>query len=412
MLETSAPSNIPPSPTLESHNLIRKAKGFFQTKFDQQYQEINDPREGHQWALRILRVLTNHISVVAVVSDDEDNAANVFETLNDRGIGLSTPDLLRNLILRRAAEEDQDEIIDLWGEILEIEGDVKLKTFLRHYWISNEGDVRTQGLYREIKDNVTSNDVHSLEFSRGLRDSSIIYRDILSAQDPDDDISQILKDINDLGANLLYPAILSAYEVGDQEQLRTFLHALLVTFVRHNVIGRLENSLLEDIIFPLARTLRQDRDFNAAIQTLRNFSPDDESFINAFHTVSISRQASARYILRELEMSLRRTEELEVSTPARVHVEHIYPKTPRPGERWNNHVHIVDRLGNRTLLSRRLNTAIKNAPFPEKRTFYERSELQLTQGLLQYDDWTPVRIEQRQIELSENVANIWTFPEI
>jgi uncharacterized protein with ParB-like and HNH nuclease domain len=42
------------------------------------------------------------MSVVAVSSTDEDNAAAVFETLNDRGIGLSTPDLLRNLLLRRA----------------------------------------------------------------------------------------------------------------------------------------------------------------------------------------------------------------------------------------------------------------------------------------------------------------------
>ena len=53
------------------------------------------------------------MSVVAVVSGDEDNAATVFETLNDRGIGLSTPDLLRTLLIRRAQEADREEIVDL-----------------------------------------------------------------------------------------------------------------------------------------------------------------------------------------------------------------------------------------------------------------------------------------------------------
>ncbi len=61
------------------------------------FDTVSDPEQFHNWALRIQRVLTNHFSVVAVFSQDEDNASAVFETLNDRGIGLSTADLVRNL---------------------------------------------------------------------------------------------------------------------------------------------------------------------------------------------------------------------------------------------------------------------------------------------------------------------------
>jgi hypothetical protein len=71
-------------------------------KFQEKYDEIDRPDLAHRWALRIQKVLTEHMSVVTVVSDDEDHAASVFATLNDRGIGLSMPDLLRNLLLRRA----------------------------------------------------------------------------------------------------------------------------------------------------------------------------------------------------------------------------------------------------------------------------------------------------------------------
>ena len=404
-----------PSPELESHRLIRRARDFFFSRFEQKYREIEQPREAHQWALRILRVLTEHMSVVAVVSDDEDNAATVFETLNDRGIGLSTPDLLRSLLLRRSAAEDIDEIADLWGEILEVGGDAALRGFLRHYWISNEGDVKTRSLYREIKSHVTSaeNNVDSLAFTRKLRDSSVVYREtILAAQDEEEDIRQLLEDIKTLRATVLYPAILSAYDVGESPQIKILLRALLVTFVRHNVIGGLENSRLEDTVYSLARDLRRNPDFDSAIQNLAAFSPDDESFRTAFRTAIVAKSATARYILSQLERDQRTTEELELASPARVHVEHIYPRNPRAGERWNNHALWVNRLGNQTLLSRKLNTAIRNAPFAQKKPYYEQSEIMLTQALLGFDEWTPEVVEQRQSEMSAEVAQTWAFPEV
>ena len=94
-----------PIPELESHRLIARSRQFFEQQFEAKYESIGGGNEAFRWALRIQDILTNHVSVVVVQSEDEDNAATVFETLNDRGIGLSTPDLLRNLIIRRAREE-------------------------------------------------------------------------------------------------------------------------------------------------------------------------------------------------------------------------------------------------------------------------------------------------------------------
>lgn len=159
--------------------------------------------------MRILKIIANHVSVVAVISDDEDNASNVFETLNDRGIGLSTPDLLRSLILRRAIPAHIDEILDLWGEILEIEGDAKIEGFFRHFWLSREGDVKARSLYREAKAKITERNTDSLDFSRSLRDSSRTYQDILNATFDDVRISTLLANTNELGAKVLYPPVLS-----------------------------------------------------------------------------------------------------------------------------------------------------------------------------------------------------------
>jgi len=411
ILEVRAANYISPAAQIESHQLIRKARNYFESKFEVMRGELNDPRLFKNWMLRVQRVLTQHVSVVAIVSQDENNAALVFETLNDRGIGLSTPDLLRNLVMRRAQQNQLEEIASLWGEVLESETDVKLRIFLRHYWISHRGDIKTQSLYREIRDHILDNDVESLTFSRQLRDSSLVYRDIVNAQHENADVNRHLSELGELGAAVMYPLALSAFEtIQDVNELGRFLRACVVAYVRHNVVARLESSVLEDAVFGLARDLRANGNTDAAIGTLRDIAPNDATFIEAFRTTTISNRPAARYVLRTIELSRRRTEELEVALPPKVHVEHIYPQTPPQAERWPEHSRVLNRLGNLTLLSRRLNAAIRNGSFDAKRPAYAQSELLITQELQNSNQWSPATIDERQIALSERVSEIWAFP--
>lgn len=353
-------------------------------------------------------MLTEHMSVVAVRSEDEDNAANVFETLNDRGIGLSTPDLLRNLLLRRADNAHRDEIVDCWRSVLEIEEDAKVDDFLRHYWLSHNGDVKTRGLYREIKTTVLRKDRSSLDFSRDLRRTASIYRELVTGRDENDELRHLLLSIDALGAKLLVPAILSAYDVGNLENKQKFLRTLLTLYVRHNVIGNLENSQLETLVFDVARKLRSNSDFSAATARIERSAPQDDEFIEQFKIARISRQKTARYILRELEHAKRRTyDELGVSSPDRVHVEHIYPQ--KPESTWEDHNSIVNRLGNLTLLARKLNQNARNSAFAIKKPYYEQSELLLTKELVNYGNWNQSTIDQRQADLSSYATSIWAF---
>lgn len=413
ILETRKEDYIDPIPLIESHNLIRNARAHFIAKFDEQYANINDNQSAFNWSLRIQKVLTYHLSVVAVVSEDYDNAASVFETLNDRGIGLSTPDLLRNLIMRRANQAYLNEVADIWGEILETESDSDLRAFMRHYWISNEGDVKSQGLYREIKKTILERNEDSIVFSRKLRDSATLYRQIVSSSVDNVESCLILADINELSAKLLYPAVLSAIQtIGFGPELIKVLKGLLIAYVRHSTVGRLENSVLEAVVYSIARQIRTGMSSNECTNLLVSFCPNDEQFASAFTTAIIKDRASARYLLRELEHARRPTEELRIAMPSRVHVEHIYPQTPSSSERWSNHDQVLNRLGNLTLLSRSLNTSIKNKPFAEKLPYYQQSEILLTTALILYGDWNFTRIQERQAQMAENAPVIWAFPQI
>jgi hypothetical protein len=404
-----------PKATLKSHGLIRKARQYFEARVVDASQSLGRGEAAFQWNLRIGKVLCDHMSVVAVSSTDEDNAASVFETLNDRGIGLSTPDLLRTLLIRRADDDAaRERIINAWQAVLAINEEASVDEFLRHYWVSLRGDVKGRKLYREIKHTVTNEDMDSLTLSLDLADTAPLYRDISRAREEDPDLRRTLESLRLLGAKALYPVLLSGYAVADsddeKEKLRILGRALTTLFVRYNVIGGRETSVLESTAYYVASKLRATGDFDTAVAALSDLAPDALDFVRRFQRASISRMATARYLLREIEHAIRRTQEVAVEGTDRVHVEHIYPRTPE-SNRWPNHTAMINRLGNLTLLGRRLNTSIQNADFATKQDkAYRDSDILMTRELADEDIWDPAAIETRQRRLSAYAFGIWSFP--
>jgi len=114
-------------------------------------------------------------------------------------------------------------------------------------------------------------------------------------------------------------------------------------------------------------------------------------------------------VLKQIEHFKRVTGEVSVETPDRVHVEHIYPQTPPAERRWDNHEKYIGRLGNLTLLGKKLNISLQNADFRDKKIKYADSDLLLTKELLDYPDWNPQNIENRQAALSDVAVEIWKY---
>jgi uncharacterized protein with ParB-like and HNH nuclease domain len=404
-------------PKLKSHKLIRKAKQYFTDKINEEYTKYKDPGEAYDKVnLRLELVLVDHISVVAVTSSDEDNAAAVFETLNDRGIGLSTTDLLRSLLIRRAKPEDRTEIGNHWLKILSINDQAPVDQFLRHFWISKRGDEKSRSLYRVLKEHIEDDEVDSLEFTEELSRAADIYRDICTFNADTQELRETLREISNLGAKVLYPALLSAFSAcandkRSSDNLRDFAKSLLILFVRYNVIAQKESTLLEATVFEVAKEIRKECDFAGMTIKLRQRAPDLTEFAKQFSLCSITRGQTATYLLRELDHYHRPTGELLLAGTNKVHLEHIYPQVP--GAKWatfDNPSAWINRLGNLTLLDKGKNASIGNSVFSEKKAEYAESAIFLTQHLTAFEVWGREQIVERQISLALAAAHIWKFP--
>ncbi|MEW2470281.1 DUF262 domain-containing HNH endonuclease family protein [Streptomyces sp. NPDC046994] len=397
-----------PEPNTKSQRLIDAARRKFDSELRAELDKKVDQGERERWLLLLRDVILDHVSTVTVTCSSEQDAASIFETLNDRGLGLSTVDLLRNFVLRRAGDPEREEIVHLWGDILEQSKYVDVDEFLRHYWTSRHGDIKSQRLYRVIRQHLEAVNGSSLDFMRDLAASHASYVRLLRPDFEDSRVNDALHDVADLKAKMLYPLLLSGLSRAESE-FAALLHGATTYYVREGIVAKQNGSRMEKLVFAAAERLYRKGEVTRALAQLHGGSVTESVFNAAVQDLKSLDTASARYLLREIEISLRNGEETDVARQPRIHVEHIYPQKPKTDERWNNHSEYVGKLGNLTILSRRINTSIKNSNFSIKRVELAKSELFITQRVAQETEWNPERINLRQAELGKEIEKIWAW---
>jgi hypothetical protein len=399
------------APTKNSHKLILKAYAYFAERVREEWDSNGGGENGFRWAARVSKTLTDHVSLVTVVSTDEDNAASIFETLNDRGIGLSTADLLRSWLLHHSPGADREEIIECWSDVFDSAGTSEgAQTLIRLSWVSRYGDVKERSLYKIISRKLTETNTSSVEYSRQLRSDALFYRRVREGDSTDPSERDIWLGLATLRAQSGYALLIAADRHLPEQARKRVAAALFSLIARHNIICDRDRAKFESAAFAAAKAISDGGGEQAALATLRALSPSDPEFRQSFMTMSFARSQNsiAQIMLRAIEYRLRETEELIIATPDRVHLEHIYPQRPAAADRLERHDEYVGRIGNLTLLDHRLNQEAQNSPFITKRdNFYVRSGMYLTRQVLNKHAWTPADIDERQQDLCDLSLQVW-----
>lgn len=402
--------DVPRSPmasTKRSHRLIVAARQYF----DQQIADIwasNAQQVAIVQLSRLATILTKHFGLVVVSSTDQDHAASIFETLNDRGIGLSTADLLRSWLLTDAPVQARDEMIRLWAEIFRSAKKEKPEVVIRASWVSRHGDVKARSMYKEIKEKLAQTATPLVDFTRQLHTDALAYQRLVRATTNDAVTDEVCRGLSRLKAAGCFATLIAANHRG-QTALVTVAKAIAALVIRHNVVCRRDPTKLEAKAFEAAQLLSTGQPIANVLQSLRQLSPTAQDFAASFGTLEFSpkKHAIAQVILRTIENNRANTGEKIIASPKRVNVEHIYPQSPITGARWADHDDQVYRLGNLTLLSAPLNQQQQNAPFLQKKHNYQQSTFVITQELVTLNDWTQTEITNRQQWLAAEASQIW-----
>ena len=119
---------------------------------------------------------------------DQLNAFKVFETLNARGVQLSSSDLLKNYLFSvvdetQPHENEVEELEKLWSSIIGKLGTLKFEDYLRYYWNSSHKTVGKKNLFKTIKNEIKIKE-QTFALLRDLLETVDLY---MALSEPHDD---------------------------------------------------------------------------------------------------------------------------------------------------------------------------------------------------------------------------------
>jgi uncharacterized protein with ParB-like and HNH nuclease domain len=391
--------------------------------------------------IRRLRGKVASLVVICVEVSREEDAYEIFETTNARGIDLSVGDLLKNLIFKKIpAKEDRDFAKVVWQEIcndIEATG-TEMKKFIRYYWLSKQAFVSEKRLYREIKNKITNWEV----FLDDLWKASTLYNTLLEGAENDfaeykngQAIYNSIVALRLMGVSQCYVFLLAIFSNYDKLGTDpTRIVQLIEKFsFQYSVVCKLPANKIEKLYSEYARKLQKQLEgqecspklagkvqqvFSDFEKSLLVHAPSAAIFQESFGEMAYKNSEQSRllikYILGKVNAHYSRTDEMRIDY-ARVNIEHLLPR--KPSARWKldrkEIKAFVNKLGNLTILSKVINSRIQNGTIEEKLPEIEKSELQinkkLTPLLRQCNNiWGKPEIERRQREIAEMAyKEIW-----
>ncbi len=406
-----------------TEHLMRKAYDWFYDNIKARFKENISGKELAQF----IDSLSDKLFFTVITVNDELNAYKVFETLNARGVKLSSTDLLKNYLFSVVHNEGSDEhelneLDDRWERLVGLIGSGSLPDFLRAYWNSKNKFVRHAELFKRIRERIHSKG-RVFDLVRDIEKNADVFAALPNSEDElwDDEQSGYIKLLRMFNVRQLYPLLLAAYQNLSTSDFTTILRGCMIISFRYNIIGNLASNEQERAYNKVSIALSNQKfeSVNDILNSLKPIYVSDAKFKNDFidkvlRTTRARNKRIIRYALFEIEKHVSgNSYDFESGSS---NIEHIMPESL--GEGWEgindrDHDQFVYRLGNMTLLNTAVNRKIGNKAFELKKGEYEKSEFEITQRIASENQvWNADRIKVHQRWLATQATAIWRISQL
>ena len=391
------------------------------------YQYLLDNYESPEDLAKYWGHLANNV-VFIQISTDVSSALKIFETINERGLGLNPMDLLKNLLFTQVDPDEFTKLKDEWKKItspLEKNKEKPLR-FLRYFIMANyrfetkrgkkkgtDSIVREDEIYdwfRKKENAALCNYVDKpYDFVRKIALNVDWYIDYADGRGNDSKPSIAMENLKHLtgGAfSLHYVLLLAASPLPKAmfdylvTQLESFLFYFIFTKTPTRILER-NFSIWADEVREIAQ-LKDAKKQIAEINTFvaerfqKNMDAKQVELEDALRrlTENSVQQYRLRYFLTKLgqhiDMAYKGTKTVgSLSEYKGVEIEHILPQTPEPDLRkaFNEenpgaeYDLVKSRVGNLTLLEKPINIVASNDYYAAKRKEFAKSKYYLTSSL-------------------------------
>jgi len=409
---------------------------------------------GHEEIKSFLEKL-NQTTIVKIEVGSHSDAYILFESLNNRGVPLSSIDLIKTKLLAQLEVDDPGSInfhFEKWNYFLKFLGDEYTiqERFFRQYFNAFRQDfikicsypVATRSNIIDISEKLIKDDAK--EFLDKNLEIAKIYSFILGIEDNEyfHPLAKSLKDLDHIQGTPSYLLLMFLLKEKDtlkldNTQLKAIIEKLVCFFVRRNLtdvpptrdLTRMFMKIIDKV-----NGLSGDEIIDTIVTTLSDVSSEDARFQELLEGPIYKDNAwVTRFLLCYLEESAM-TREKEVDLWAKYGnnyvwtIEHIFPQGDNIPQSWvdmiaegdhekaralqEEHVH---KIGNLTISG--FNSNLGNKGFEYKRDRKDdngnyigyKNKLKLNRDLENINEWTVENIEKRTEKLVKEIMDMFSL---
>ena len=366
--------------------------------------------------------VTSKMIFTKIITQDSINAYKIFETLNARGVQLSTPDLLKNHIFSTLTVNDDvtDEVLNHldedWSTIIEQLGENNFTDFVRYHYNMQRPFTQKKLLFKSLKQMLNTPQLAS-GYLTSLKEYATVFSSLLNPEDEwwsqqegdYKDARNYLKGLKLFGIKQPFQILMIAFTKFDAKEFILTLKYIYKLSIRYNIICHNSANEQEKRYNKIAISIFNDKLSRAShiknSEEFKGLYPDDEELKGKFEHLKIPSRRSAkkiRFLLTDIENSEGRKVNYLDTT-----LEHICPYNPN--ENWQKQFgsgvnEINDRLGNLILLER---DNLKRSSFEEKKEMYKKTNFKLANKVAEYESWDIETLNRYQTWLAKEAVKTW-----
>jgi hypothetical protein len=432
----------------EFPHLMPAAYAFFERQLREWVGELDQPELGERLG-HLFGAIRDDLQIVVIDLETTDDAQVIFETLNALGTPLLPADLVKNFLFHRA-EDAHENVPKLYVQYWKhFDDDSKfwrtevrqgrlnrprVDLFLQHLLaLLTKEDVGAAHLFSIFREYVASEGKSPAQHLEQIESYSRIFRR-LSLLGRDTPEGVFLYRLDQLDTNTVYPLLLEAFrrfEAPDQRpELRALLRILESYLVRRTVC-RLTTKAYNRLFLDLLKETDAGGTFSASGvrgyllgQTAESSRwPTDEEFEKEWNHAALYKaivRKKLRMILEAVESQLHTGLTEKVLIDETLTVEHLMPQGwrdhwPLPAgstvEDARARDHAVHRLGNLSLLTKKLNPTVSNGAWTKKRDLIlSHSALNMNRPFGTVEAWDETYIDRRGKSLLQAALTLWPRP--
>lgn len=371
--------------------------------------------------------------VVRIELGPEDDAQQIFESINSTGEKLTPADLIRNFIMMNRSNSDQERIYHVYWLKLEriFKESKKLSEFFRFFLaLKNYVLVTEKDLYEAFK---------QYWKQKSDNNSDAILEDLLNyarhferlyLSTNNDELGDSISDFRRMQSFMPAPfvmRILEHYRVGDinKDQTISILKLIITYLVRRYIndqdtsaISRFFPGYLKNVESQVA--LRSFKDmYEICVYYLVNenkgkaaYMPDDKQTRTFLTDANAYALSNIRWILDKIELTGNPIS-IDLSN---LSIEHIMPQTMNEywasvsGLKEDDYTNVINRIGNLTLAAASDNSKMGNRDFEcKKKVLASTAHLKLNADICNKDSWTVNDIENRTQFLIDRIIALFPY---